>query len=415
MLMLNSNGSGNHPKHVVIVGGGFGGIAVARRLAKRRDLMVTVISDLTTFRYYPALFRLAVGFSRRQGLIPLKSIIKEGPRLQIVHAEIKDINPDTKVISTSKNLHFKFDYAVLALGVTTSYFGIHGLEDFSYSIKSPDKLRAFHNHLHEMVTSKNDHESNYVIVGGGPTGVELAASLGEYLKTVARRHHIKLHKVRLEIIEAAPRLLPAFDPKASEMAAKRLKKLGIKILTGSKVQGETKKSLMVDGRSLPTHTVVWTAGVTNNEFYRKHSSIFTFSKRGKVIVDRHLQARPDLYVIGDNAETSHSGLAEVAIAHAKYASKDIIRQSRGLPRLGYHEHQPTYVVPVGTRFAIMQSGHFVMGGWIASKIRDVADLIGYADIMGWRQAWKTSRKREQQEENSCRICKAALAAEIPDH
>lgn len=405
--MQTEKAAGSEPVRVVVVGGGFGGVATVRALSKQKNLEITLVSDTTSFRYYPALYRLAVGFSKQQGIIPLKSLLQKMPNVTFVHASLEGIDRNQRTLSLSKNRTLPYDYAVLALGVTTSYFGINGLEEYSYSIKTAEKLKAFHSHLHDEIIKNHELDQNYIVVGGGPTGIELSASLAGYLRQVAKRHRLKEHKIKLELVEAAPRLLPSMPEKASKLASKRLRKLGVTIMTGAKVEGETDTSLQVNGRSIPTHTVVWTAGVTNSPFYKAHPESFQFSKRGKVVVNEQLQVDDHVYVIGDNAETPFSGLAEVAVMQARYISKDIMRRLNGQSRPPYHNKRPTSVVPVGSNWAILQRGNFIFGGRIAGLIRKAADVIGYRDVMGLRKALKILRYSELEEE-SCPICRASM-------
>ncbi|MCW1908553.1 MAG: FAD-dependent oxidoreductase, partial [Candidatus Saccharibacteria bacterium] len=315
-------------KHVVIVGGGFAGVRVARRLHNVPGVKVTLISDQTEFRYSPALYRTATGGLRRVSTIPVKTMISHLPDTEFVSARMTKINREKRIITTTGGKNYHYDYAVLAIGVVTSYFNIPGLEQFSYSIKSAHEVERLKRHLHEQMTSREGPDKHYVIVGAGPTGVELAAALGQYLKKIAKKHRIRRSRLAIELIEAADRVLPTMAPGASRRAHAKLRRLGVKVMVGQKVEAATSNALKVSGRMIPTHTVIWTAGVTNNPFFKRNNAQFELDKRGKVIVGKQLMIDQHTYVIGDNAAIEFGGLAQTAIKHANFVAKHIARTVR---------------------------------------------------------------------------------------
>jgi NADH dehydrogenase len=400
-------------KHVVIVGGGWAGISLVRSLKNidSNKIRITLVSNEPNFRYSAALYRVATGHKEREALIPIHELLSDLPNVEFIKSTAHDIDPSLKTITLHGGKILHFDYAVLALGSITSYFGIPGLEEKSYSIKSQKELRKLRTHLHQELLKEHQPDSNYVIVGAGPTGVELAAAMASYLKVVMKRHGIKRNHLNIELIEAAPRVLPMSSQAASDKALAQLKKLGIKVMLNSKVQHENNNSLTVDGRSIPTHTVIWTAGVANNPFFKRHGKLFKLNQRGKVIVDDHLKTHKDIYVIGDNAVTPYSGLGVTAVHNAQYVAKDIKR------RINHHSKTPPYkslkpptAVPVGKSFAIFEYKNIVIGGKIGGLIRSLADLVAYADIAGFKKAlgfWSHSKDLEE----TCELCKTKLAQE----
>lgn len=392
-------------KKIVIVGGGFAGLRVARKLSKYPGKFeVTIINNSTSFRYCPALYRSATGLIKRQSIIPLKSIINDYPNINLVVAYADTIDRSKKIIKTDDGKQFHYDYAVLALGVVTTYFNIPGLEQFSFSIKTPEGLDKLKNHLHETLMDEGQPDANYVIVGGGPTGVELSSALASYLRKIVKKHHTKKRAVHIELIEAAPRVLPMMNEKVSKATAKRLRKLRIKLMLGQAVKGETDSTLKVGDRSLPTKTVIWTSGVTNNPFFKQNQDQFEFNERGKVTVNDHMMVDKHVFVLGDNAASKYGGLAQVAVKDADYAASAITRLSKNQTLNDYKQKRPVYVVPAGRRWSVLQNNNFVISGQIPNIIRGVADLIGYSDIMGLSKALKIWRKSEQSEE-TCSICK----------
>ena len=175
--------------HVLIVGGGFGGVKAALELQKRDDIEVTLMSEHDDFRYYPTFYHTATGGLKSQSSIPLEQIINK--RIKFIKAKAARLDRDNKVVVTEDNQRFGYDSLILALGVVTNYFGIKGLEEHAYSIKSIEAIQKFKQHLHQQLTDQRKPDLNYVIIGAGPTGIELAGALPAYLRTLMERHGIK--------------------------------------------------------------------------------------------------------------------------------------------------------------------------------------------------------------------------------
>lgn len=392
-------------KKIVIVGGGFAGLRVARILSKHvNKFEVTLISDSTTFRYSPTLYRSATGFRRSESIISLKYIVGDYPNLNLVHDRAEKIDRSKKIIITQHGKQIHYDIAVLNLGVVTSYFGIPGLEQYSFNIKTPEGLKKLKDHLHDTLMRDHEPDANYVIVGGGPTGVELSAAMSTYLKRIVRKHKTKKRAIHLELVEASPKVLPVMGPQVSKKTAKRLRKLKIKLLLGEAVKAETEETLKLADRSIPTKTVVWTAGVTNNPFFKNNPDQFELNERGKVVVNENMMIDEHVFVLGDNAGTKYGGLAQTAIRDANYAANAILTLQKGRKLKTYNQKRPISVVPVGKCWSVLQYKDFTMTGKIPNMLRSFADLVGYTDVMGLKKAmviWLNQNKAEE----DCDICK----------
>jgi NADH:ubiquinone reductase (H+-translocating) len=379
--------------NIVIVGGGFGGIKSALELSKNKSHNLTLISDKPDFQYYPALFSTATGYDSKQSWVPLKEIFKKIPNVRIVIDAATTYCPENKQVVGSSGKRYKFDKAIFALGSITTYFGIDGLDTYSYGIKSEQEIRTLQKHLIEEYSDGSDDESNYVIIGGGPTGVELAGALGEYLKVLRKHFNAKEpNQAKISLIEAAPRILPRMSEKSSAVATKRLQKLGVNIETSKKVERQTADSLYVNGVPLTTQTVIWTSGVANAPFFGENKELFTLNGRGRVVVDDYMMAAPDVYVIGDNADTSYAGLAQTALHDALFVSKHILGNKKK-----YQERMPPSVVPVGHRWALFEWGKLRFSGMLGGIMRRAADLIGYHDTLpiSWAlTAWKAGTQKK---------------------
>lgn len=390
-------------KHVVIAGAGFGGVRLARKLRKQKDVVVTLINDSPEFRYCPALYRAATGHKMGAARLSLEWMLLDATNVNLVVGKVAGIDSKKKFLNLENGTQITYDYVVFALGSVTTYFNIEGLHKHSVGVKTTEEILALRQHVHENVVSGQTEEANYVVVGAGPTGVEMAASLGAYLKNIAKKHNRPDHHIAIWLVEGADRVLPQNSVKVSSAVEKRLSKLGVKLLTNTMVGGESLHELKTSSATIKTHTVVWTAGSVVNPFYKDQGSTFKFNKRGKVLVSEHLEALPNVYVIGDNADTEYSGLALTAIRHANYVAGDIKRRIHTKGRKHHRDKKPIQVIPVGERWAIMQFGMIVLYGRIIYLLRKVADLIGYADILGYLRAI-TIWSHADRPENGCQVC-----------
>ncbi len=398
---MNQVNSKNKTK-VVVVGGGFGGVRAAEKLAKHEDLEIILISSIDSFAYYPQLYHAATGGAHSEASIPLKDLLGKS-QIHLVIDTLTTLSIDKKQITMQSGDTYAYDQLVLALGSVTNYFGITGLAENSFDIKTIEGAEKFKLHLHDQLIRDKMPEADYIVVGAGPTGVELASALVEYLYRIVRLHGIKHGKYNIDLIEAAPRILPRSSERVAAKVQTRLEKLGVKILTNSVVQQETVDELIMKDRSIRSTTVVWTAGVSNSPFFKLHNNIFHLEKNGKVAVDSQMEGAPDVYVIGDSAATQYSGLAQTAVLDADFVVKDITAKISGKNRKPYKQKVPATVTPVGSWWAAAQVGKFEFYGIVGWILRRIADLIAYSDVESKSQAIK-SWLQESIVEDQCNIC-----------
>jgi NADH dehydrogenase len=388
-------------KHkIVIVGGGFGGIKAGLMLSKNPKFEVTLVTNQPDFRYYPTLYETATGKSRAIADIPLSEIFSKSP-INIIIDTVTKLDRKNQHVITSSNKRIDFNALIIAIGVKTNYFNIKGLDEYSYGIKSIGEAEKFKEHLHEQITTDKKPDLNYVVIGGGPTGVELAAMLPSYISKILKQHHIKGRELHIDIIEASDRLLPRATKDLSKRVEKHLRKMGINVYTNTVVQSESSGKLMVNNKPIKSHTVVWTAGVANNSFFIDNK--FKLSKNGRVIVDSRLQAEPGIYVIGDNADTPYSGMAQTAIYDAEFVSSNLIRLAKHQKAHKYKPKKPIYVFNVGPHWSAVLWGPFKIYGWLGTWFKEAALAAGYHDYEPWQM---TIRKMSKNfiEDNKCPIC-----------
>lgn len=390
---------------VLIVGGGFAGVKAALELASDERFAVTLLSDRSDFRYYPTLYHTATGGRRASSTIPLRSLFAE-KGVKVVQATAQTVDKKAKAVMTTTSEKFEYDTLILSLGVVTNYFGIQGLQEFSYGIKSVEEAERFKKHLHKQLEDEHKPDLNYVIVGAGPTGIELAGALPGYLRRIMKAHGMENRKVHIDLIEAAPRLLPRLPKDTSRMVRRQLKRLGIRLYLGKTVEGQTADELMVSGKPIRSHTVVWTAGVTNHPFFKENG--FMLTSRGKVATDIYLQAEDNIFVLGDNANTPYSGMAQTALLDGKFVAENLKRRADGKDFNSYIAKRPITVLPAGDKWAAVIWGKLRIYGWLGWILRSLADLIAFHDYEPWQKATQQWMQDFGSEE-SCPTCtKAAV-------
>lgn len=386
---------------VLIIGGGFGGIKAALELAGHSHYAVTLLSDQPDFRYYPTLYHAATGGNTLASSIPLTEIL-DGKGVKIIHDSAKKLDRDGQKIEAKSGKKYPYDILVVALGVVTNYFGIKGLKQYSYGIKTLEEAQELRDHLHELIEDGQQPDLNYVVIGGGPTGVELAGALPAYLKHIMKKHGVAKKPVHVDLVEAENRLMPRMSKHYSSALQKRLRRLGVKLFLNQKVEGESAEGLMVSGHNIESHSVVWTAGVTNHPFLSANK--FALNERGKAVVNDMLQTEDDIYVIGDNADTPYSGMAQTALHDGLFIAENLKRLASGRQPWPYKPRRPVYVTPAGKYWAAVQWGNLHVYGFLGWLLRSGADLVAFHDLEPW---WKASKHwaADYTSGETCPICK----------
>lgn len=388
-------------KHrIVIVGGGFGGLKAALELGKDSRFDVTVISDHDDFRVYPSLYHVSTGGPKRAASIPLSEIFSGKPVTTVVDT-VTGIDRTARTVTTASKKVFTYEAVIFALGVQTNYFHIEGLQEYSYGIKTVTDAQKLKYHLHQQLCDEKKPDLNYVVIGGGPTGIELAGALPSYIKKLMKQHGIKNRAVHVDLIEAAPRLVPRMPRDVSTMIARNLRKQGVKIFTKTAVQAQTADALMINNKPIRSHTVIWTAGVMNNPFFAGHE--FQLARNSKVRVDQFLQSEPGVYVIGDNADTPYSGMAQTALYDGSFVAANLQRIASKQDPKPYVAKKPIYVLPAGPKWAAVLWGKVRIYGWLGWALRSVADLVEYHDYLPWTLAMKRWEALDDVEE-TCSYC-----------
>lgn len=392
---------------ILIVGGGFAGIKAALELCEDDRFTVTLISDRPDFQYYPTLYHTVTGGMTAQSVVPLETIFADKPVKLVINAA-KTLDKRLKTLTTVADEQYEYDSIIFALGNVTNYFGIKGLEEYSYGMKSIEDIHRLKKHIHAQLLSEHKPDLHYVIVGGGPTGIELAGALPSYLHRIMKNHGVSDRSVHVDLVEGSPRLLPRMPKSTSRAVKRRLRALGVTLHLGKAVEGMTANELMISGKPIRSHTVIWTAGVANNPFFAENG--FSFGPRGKVAVNVYLQADDNVYVLGDNANTPYSGMAQTAVTDASFVVQNLKLALDGKDLNPYKPKKPIYVVPCGHGWASVLWGTIEIYGTLGYALREVADAKAYANLeplMSATRHWFT----EFGSEENCPTCKTALKAQ----
>ncbi|MGO3701803.1 MAG: NAD(P)/FAD-dependent oxidoreductase [Candidatus Saccharimonadales bacterium] len=371
--------------HTVIVGGGFAGVKAALELAKRKTGKVTLISNKPYFLYHAALYATVTGSSPHETVISLEDIFSEYHSVDVVEDTIVSLDPARNMV-VGKATSYAYDTLVLAIGSETSYLNIPGMKNRSYGMKTLEEISAFHKHLKTEMIKDHHLDKNYVIVGGGPTGVELAGVIAPYIARIAKEHMVHKTKVHVTLVEASDRLLPTLSATASRKAQQRLEALGVKVLVDTKVRSFNKTHITLDDKKIPTKTVVWTAGAKNNTFFEEHPEYFQLAKNRRVVVNPYLEAYRDIYVLGDNANVKGSGTAPAALAMGAFLADHLIRKSRNAPLKAYRPKKPAVMVPIGEKWAYAERWGIYMDGYLGHVARRRFELNAYRQILPEVQA-----------------------------
>ncbi len=401
------------PTRILIVGGGFGGVRTALNLRKQNlpNVKITLLSDRHHFEYTPAYYKIAAGTSPMETCIPLSDIFPDRSVEVIVDTVVAG---DTKehVIFGASGSRYRYDYLVLALGSETAYFNIPGIKEHSYSIKTIDEALRLKAHVHEVFNSHHGmsvfelmSQFQFVIIGGGPAGVELAGVLRAYLRTLARIHEVPERFVTVNLLQGAPRLLPTMNEEVSRRALKRLDSLGINIILGKAVAGEDAIGVYLKDIGFSARTIIWTAGVKATSVYEKITGL-TLEKNGRIVVNESMMAVGvrDVFVLGDSASTPFAGTAQTAIYDGHYIASALTSRLRRMNLPKYSPKPTPYVIPVGNNWAIFTFKNITLSGRIFFWLREIIDLRFFMSILPFKKAWFAWRSGGTQVE-SCPNCK----------
>lgn len=384
--------------HVLIVGAGFGGLWAARAL-DGAPVRVTLVDRNNFHTFYPLLYQVgAAELDAVEIAQPVRKILRGQSNVRFRMAEVQDIDLDARVVTTDGQMEHEipYDYLVLATGSTPHFFGIRGASEYAYTLRRLEDALAQRNHIltcFERAESESDAEERrrllrFVIVGGGPTGVEYAGALVELFKGPMVKDHprISAGDAQVVLVEALEHLLSGMSGRLGDYALRRLRKMGVDVRLGAKVAEVTARSVhLEDGSEIPAETVVWTAGVQGEPAASRWG--LPTAKGGRIPVRETLQVegRPRVYVIGDSASVSSDGeplpmVAPVATQQGEHAAGNILRQVEGRELEPFEYRDKGMLATIGRRSAVAEVfGRTFTGfyAWVLWLLVHIVKLIGF--------------------------------------
>ncbi|MBM3198591.1 MAG: NAD(P)/FAD-dependent oxidoreductase [Chlamydiae bacterium] len=391
---------------VVIVGGGFAGINVAKHL-KMAYLDLTLIDKSNHHLFQPLLYQVATAaLSPAEIAYPIREIFKDQANILVMMAEVTAIQKEQKSIQLSHGGVIGYDYLVLASGASHSYFGqdhwaplAPGLKTLQDALWIREKiLLSFE--IAERLEDLHQAEAylNFVIIGGGPTGVELAGAIAEIAKTTlpGNFQRIKPETSKIFLIEALPRILPTYSRKLSERAKKDLEHLGVKVISGEKVTHISEEGVQMDGHFLASKNVIWAAG--NQASPLAHTLEVPLDAQGRVRVlpDLTLPGHPEIFVIGDMSHVQGPdglplpGTAATAVQQGRYVASILNKLNSPAHRKPFCYKDKGSLATIGKGKAIAQLGSLEFSGllaWLFWGIIHITYLIGFRNRLRVMLEW----------------------------
>jgi NADH dehydrogenase len=369
---------------VVIVGGGFGGLAAAKGL-KRSPVDVLVIDRSNHHVFQPLLYQVATSvLAPGQIASPIRSLLAEQTNTTVMLGNVTGIHAVSKQVIVDAGdklgIRISYDYLILATGATHSYFGHNEFAAFAPGLKSLADAESLRNHLLEVFERAEIEDDpdrrkalmTFVMVGGGPTGVEMASAIAVMTQTTFRKDFRRIDPKSAHIVVADMGLRPlaTFSEKLSEAARLRLVSLGVDVRLGKPVQSIDADGVVIGDERIHAKTVVWTAGVAPSPAGKWLECAVDRAGRVRIQPDLTVPNHPDIFVVGDTASLDQDGrplpgVAQVAMQQGKYAAKSIFRRLIGrsaLPPFRYFDKGNLAVV--GRNFAVLQSGGVQLSGFI---------------------------------------------------
>jgi NADH dehydrogenase len=370
---------------VVIVGGGFAGLAAAKALRKT-SARIILIDRSNHHLFQPLLYQVATSvLTPGQIGSPIRGVLRKQSNTTVILGEVTSVDRAKKTVYASnglrENVPVTYDYLILATGVTHSYFGhdefapfAPGLKSLSDAVAIRNKiLQAFEQAEAEEDPSKHRDLLTFVLVGGGPTGVEMAAAIAVLVRTTLRREFRRIDptSARIMVIDRGKRILGTFAEEISEAARKRLERLGVEVRLGVGVDGIDADGVTVAGERILSKVVIWTAGVAPSPAAKWLNAETDRAGRVRVQADLSIPGSPEVFVLGDTASCDQDGhalpgVAQVAIQQGRYAGRLIARRiSSGRIPARFHYFDKGNMAVVGGPFAVLQTGKIRMSGFVA--------------------------------------------------
>jgi len=393
--------------NVVVVGGGFGGLQCARHLA-RHAVHITLIDRQNHHTFQPLLYQVATaGISPGEIAAPIRWIMRGRRNVEVLMGEVQDFDLSRRLVKLPDE-SIPYDYLVVGAGASHAYFGHDDWEPYAPGLKTIEDaleirrrvLLAFELAERQAVAGEGQVPLNFVVVGGGPTGVELAGTLAEISRKVLSNefHSIDPRRTRIILLEGGPRILPAYPEDLSRSAEEQLRHLGVEVRTSAMVTKVQAASVHMGATEIPSVVTLWAAGVAASPLGKKLGA--PVDRAGRVLVnpDLSIPGHPEVFVIGDLATLKDKkgrplpGLAPVAMQEGVATAGNIGRDLHGEPRRPFHYFDKGSLATIGRAAAVAEFGRIHISGfiaWLSWLFIHILFLIGFRNrivvVIQW--AW----------------------------
>jgi NADH:ubiquinone reductase (H+-translocating) len=400
---------------VIIIGGGFAGLDAARRL-RNVACEVTIVDRHNHHVFQPLLYQVATaGLSPGDIASPIRWILRKQQRLRVLLANVEHIDSRARQVKLDGGDTLPYDYLIVAAGATHSYFGHDEWAGAAPGLKTLDDALAIRRRL-LLAFEEAEREHNpvyqrrlltFVLIGGGPTGVELAGALGEIARQALRSEFDAVDPAiaRIILIEAGPSILPSFPDALRESARRALVRLGIDVRVGKAVTKVEEGAVWIGDERIEAHTILWAAGVAAAPLAGDLGP--GLDRAGRVIVEPDLSVpgHPGVFVAGDLASFTHQtgkplpGVAQVAKQEGTHAAANVARLIAGQPTTAFRYRDPGNMATIGRNAAIADFGFLQVSGylgWLLWLFIHIAFLIGFRNrlsvMMQWAAAYLTYQR-----------------------
>jgi len=397
--------------HLVIVGGGFGGLYAARALAGR-PVRVTLLDRRNHHLFQPLLYQVATAVLNPSDIaVPLRSILRGASNVTVFLANVERVDLAGRRVVLDRG-EIAYDVLILAAGASHSYFGHDDWELLAPGLKTLEDaleirrrvLLAYEAAERERDGAEQEALLTFVVVGGGPTGVELAGALGEISRQTITRDFrlIDPSRARIVLVEGAPRILTAFPESLSRAARDALQRIGVEVRTGVTVTRVTTDAVWLGGEQIRARTVLWAAGVAAAPLARTLGTPLDRSGRVLVEPDLSIPGHPEAFAIGDVCAFLHQtgaplpGVAPVAIQQGRAVADNVLRRVGGQPTRPFRYRDKGSMATIGRAAAVAVVGRFKLSGlvaWLAWLLVHIMFLIGFRNrllvLFEWAWAYVT--------------------------
>ncbi len=384
------------PPHVVILGGGFAGLYAARGL-RRAPVRVTLIDRRNHHLFQPMLYQVATAALNPSDIAaPIRSVLRNQANAEVLLAEVSTIDVPTRRVTLTDGSQIAYDYLIVATGAHHSYFGHNEWEPLAPGLKSLEDaveirqrvLLAFERAERETDSVRRHAFLTFVIVGGGPTGVEMAGAVAELRRYALRRDFRRIDpgEATVMLLEGGTRLLPSYPPSLSDQAKKDLRRLGVEVRTETMVTDIRPGSVVAAGWTIPTQTVIWAAGNLASPVLKSMGAPLDSAGRAIVEPDCTIPGHPEVFVLGDAAHFEHQeggplpGVSPVAIQMGEYAAGVIASDLNGEPRRAFQYWDKGQLAVIGRGRAVADIWKLHFGGllaWLTWTFVHIFFLIGF--------------------------------------